>query len=217
MGMMYFPVSELKKKSDVELLHLFYQGHENAIAVLFARHKKKICSHIFNYVRSKEVTEDLYQDIIYKALVKLKKNKYTEKGKFFYWLFQLAKNHLIDYHRMNKNKKNVSYITYQDNEETCIFDVLQYDNIEETDFSKKIAQTETSQKNKNIIKQLINQLPAEQKEVIILRMYYDMSFKEIAAYSKVSINTSLGRMRYALMNLEKMIKEQSLDHQLTCG
>jgi len=217
MGMMYFPVSELKKKSDADLLHLYYEGYENAIAVLLARYKSKICYHIFNYVRSKEITEDLYQDIVCKILVQLKKNKYVESGKFYAWILQIAKNQVIDYYRVNKNKKHVSFVTNEDDEEVNIFDILRNENTDETDALKNIEKSEIKKVNKNIIRQLINELPAEQKEVVILRMYYDMSFKEIAKFSNVSINTSLGRMRYALINLEKKIKERALDKKLLCG
>lgn len=215
--MMFLPASELKKKSDAELLHLFHNGNKNAIAVLFARYKQKICYHIYTYVRSKEITEDMYQDIIYKALMNLQQNKYVEKGKFYSWLLQIAKNYVIDYYRTHKNKKHVSYFTNDDDEEVNIFDVLRLENANDSDVSSQMANNEIKRNNKNIIKELINQLPPEQKEVVLLRMYYDMSFKEIAEYSNVSINTSLGRMRYALINLEKMIKEKSLTNQLLCG
>lgn len=217
MGMMYFPLSELKKKSDAELLHLFYEGHQNAIATLLARYKAKVCYHIYLYVKSKELTEDLYQDIVCKILVHLKNNKYTENGKFYSWMLQIAKNYVIDYYRTHKNKKHISCITNDDDEEISIFDVIRPEKVKETDIAFDIEEKERRKKHKNILKKLINQLPAEQKEVVILRMYYDMSFKEIAQYSNVSINTSLGRMRYALINLEKMIKEQSLERELVCG
>lgn len=215
--MMSISVSELKKKTDAELLHLFYNGNQNAIAVLFSRYKTKICFHIYNYVKSKETTEDMYQDIIYKALINLRQNKYADRGKFYPWLLQIAKNYVIDYYRTHKNKKHISCITNDDDEEVNIFDILRHESTKETDTSVNIINKEIKKKHKNIIKQLINQLPAEQKEVVMLRMYYDMSFKEIAEYSKVSINTSLGRMRYALINLEKMIKEKSLTKELLCG
>ncbi len=214
--MMYIAVSELKKKSEAELLSLFYEGHQNAVAILFARYKSKICYHIFNYVKSKEVTEDLYQNIIYKILIYLRENKYADRGKFCSWMLQIAKNQVIDYYRTNKNRKYISYVTNEDDEEVNIFDILRHEHIKETDIAKDIEQQEVNKTNKNIIKTLIEKLPAEQKEVVILRMYYDMSFKEIAKFSNVSINTSLGRMRYALLNLEKMIKEQSLKEQLLC-
>lgn len=214
--MMFHSISSLKNKSDKELLQLFYQGNQNAISTLFARYKSKICYHIYKYVKSKELTEDLYQDIIYKILIHLRKNQYTECGKFYSWMLQIAKNQIIDYHRTHKNKKHISYITNDDDEEINIFDILRTEDTNETDVSKHIADLEFNRENKNIIKKLIEKLPKEQKEVVILRMYYDMSFKEIAQYSNVSINTSLGRMRYALINLEKMIKESSLSHQLLC-
>ena len=215
--MMYFHVSELKKKSDAELLHLFYKGYQNAITILLARYKKQICYHIYSYVKSKEITEDIYQDIICKVLLHLKNKAYNEQGKFFPWLMKIAKNQIIDYYRIHKNKKHIACITNNDNEETCIFDILETEHLETTNVSANIENSESIQKNKKIIKQLINKLPTEQKEVLILRMYYDMSFKEIADFSKVSINTSLGRMRYALMNLKKMIEKQSLQNELLCG
>lgn len=214
--MMFISSSELKKKSDAELLHLFYNGNQNAIAILFNRYKAKICFHIFNYVKSKETAEDLYQDIVCKALITLRNNNYADKGKFYPWFLQIAKNHVIDYYRTNKNKKHISCVVNDDDEEINIFDVLKHDSIEETDISASLIKNETKKYSKNIIKELINQLPSEQKEVLILRMYYDLSFKEIARYSNVSINTSLGRMRYALINLEKMIRERSLKQHLVC-
>lgn len=213
---MFVSSSELKKKSDAELLRLFNDGNQNAIAVLFARYKSKICYHIYPYVKSKETTEDMYQDIVCKALVNLRQNKYIDKGKFYSWFLQIAKNHVIDYYRTNKNKKHISCVVNDDDEEINVFDVLKHDSIEETDISASLIKNETKKHSKNIIKELINQLPSEQKEVLILRMYYDLSFKEIARYSNVSINTSLGRMRYALINLEKMIRERSLKQQLLC-
>lgn len=215
--MMFIPISELRKKSDAELLHLFYDGNQNAIAVLFSRYKSKICYRIYPYVKSKEITEDIYQEVIYKALISLRQNKYIDKGKFYLWLLQIAKNYVIDYHRANKNKKYISYIINDDEEEINIFDILRHDSVEDTDISASLIKKEIKSNSKNIIKKLINQLPSEQREVLILRMYYDWSFKEIARYSNVSINTSLGRMRYALNNLEKMIREKSLKRQLLCG
>ncbi|MCX7729095.1 MAG: RNA polymerase sigma factor [Bacteroidia bacterium] len=215
--MMFIPFSELKKKTDVELLHLFYSGNQNAIAALFLRYKSKICFHIYNYVKSKETTEDIYQDIVCKALISLRQKKYIDKGKFYSWFLQIAKNYVIDYYRTHKNKKYISHITNDDNEEINVFDILRHESIKDTDISTNLMNAEIKQQNKELIKQLINQLPAEQKEVLILRMYYDLSFKEIAQFSNVSINTSLGRMRYALINLEKMIKEKSLNKQLLCG
>lgn len=217
MGMVYFSASELKKKSDSELLQLFYKGHSNAVATLFAKYKRKIFYHILNYVRSKEVAKDLYQDIVCKALLQLQSKKYKDNGKFYMWLLQIAKNQVIDYYRCNKNKKHISCITNEDDEEINIFDILRTEVGNNNDLAKDLEQTEAKKKQKDIIKKLIQQLPAEQKEVVILRMYYDMSFKEIAEYSKVSINTSLGRMRYALINLEKMIKEQNLEKELLCS
>lgn len=214
---MYSSNKEWKYKSDNDLLSLFYSGESNALSILFSRYKNKICFHIYSYVKSKELTEDIYQDIIYKILLHLKEKKYTEKGKFYAWMLRVTKNHLIDYYRTHKNKKHVSYIINDDDEDINIFDILRTDHVSETDFSKEMIRHENKIKNKNIIKELINSLPQEQKEVVILRMYYDMSFKEIAQYSNVSINTSLGRMRYALINLEKMIKEKCLFKELLCG
>jgi len=214
---MFIPISELRKKSDVELLHLFHDGNQNAIAVLFSRYKSKICYYIYPYVKSREITEDIYQEVIYKALVNLRRNKYSDKGKFYSWLLQIAKNHVIDYHRTTKNKKYISYVINDDEEEINIFDILRHDSIQDTDISASLIKEEIRKNNKNTIKKLINQLPLEQREVLILRMYYGWSFKEIAQYSNVSINTSLGRMRYALNNLEKMIRKKSLKRQLLCG
>ncbi len=211
--MMSVSFSPLKKLPDCELLNLYYGGNKNAIAVLFSRYKIKVCQLIRSHIKCKDTTEDLYHDIVIKMMKYLNQNRYQEQGKFLSWMLRIAKNQVIDHFRKQKNRKFISSVVNDNDEETNIFDILQFDNYED---SETVEAKENKVRSKQIIKQLIQQLPDEQKEVVILRMYYDMSFKEIAEYSNVSINTSLGRMRYALINLEKMIENKELKAQLCC-
>ena len=184
---------------DQELIDMFMEGDEQSIKVLFSRHKSRVYTYIYLQVKDRELAEDIFQDTFIKVIKSLRKGKYTEKGIFLSWVVRIAHNLIIDFFRREKHLK----ITSTDQAETDLFNSPKYS---ESNIEDRMIQNRIDQE----IRQLINELPDDQKEVILLRHYGDMSFKEIADQTGVSINTALGRMRYALINLRKMIEERNL-------
>lgn len=184
---------------DKELVQLYVGGNEEALAILLERHKRKIFSSIYIVVRDNQLAEDIFQDTFYKVILTLKKGQYHEEGKFLPWVIRISRNLIIDHFRRLKKMPPVPVYVNDEGEEVSVFDTLS--NNEEQ------SNNEELKKFKKNIRNLVNQLPDDQKEVVIMRMYYDMSFKEISEFTNVSINTSLGRMRYALFNLKKIIEE----------
>ncbi len=189
--------------SDNELISIYINGNEDALSVLVKRHKRRIYSYIFLITRNKSLTEDVFQDTFFKVIQTLKKGQYNEEGKFLPWILRIAKNLIIDHFRKVKKMPSIAYVINDEGEETSIFDIIPEQNTSTKD-------TEESRLFKKQIRSIVNELPAEQKEVVIMRTYYDMSFKEISEMTNVSINTSLGRMRYALINLKKMLEEKNV-------
>lgn len=189
--------------SDNELIHFYINGNEEALSVLVKRHKRRIFSYIFLITRNKALTEDVFQDTFFKVIQTLKKGQYNEEGKFLPWILRIAKNLIIDHFRKIKKMPGIAYVINEEGEETSIFDIIPEPNASTKD-------TEEAKLFKKQIRTIVNELPAEQKEVVIMRTYYDMSFKEISEITNVSINTSLGRMRYALINLKKMLEEKNV-------
>jgi RNA polymerase sigma-70 factor (ECF subfamily) len=188
---------------DNRLINLYVKGNEEALAVLIERHKRKVYSCIYLLVKNRTLTEDFFQDTFVKVIQSLKTGNYYEDGKFSAWVLRIARNLVIDYFRKNKKMRMVPNIVNEDGEEVDIFSVLK---IEDEDRS-----SEEKMHIKKTIRSLIEELPYEQKETVIMRAYYDMSFKEISEVTDVSLNTSLGRMRYALINLRKMMEEQEIE------
>ena len=188
---------------DNQLVRLYVKGNEQALEQLVIRHKQRIYNHIYVLVRDQDLANDFFQDTFFKVIQSLKSGNYYEDGKFLSWVLRIAHNLVIDYFRRNKKMPKVPNIVNEDGEEVDIFSILK---IEDNDIS-----LENKIDNKNMLRALIEELPYEQKEVLIMRSYYDMSFKEISEITKVSINTALGRMRYALMNLKKMIQEREIE------
>lgn len=188
---------------DNELIQLYINGNEESLAVLLQRHKRKLFSSILVIVREKALAEDIFQDTFIKAIQTLKRGQYSEEGKFLPWILRIARNLIIDHYRRLKKMPPVP--VYQ-NEEGETVDVFANIAAEDLDFEEQ----QQKKSLKNLVKELVNQLPSDQKEVVMMRMYYDMSFKEIADVTNVSINTSLGRMRYALINLKKMMEEKNV-------
>jgi RNA polymerase sigma factor (sigma-70 family) len=188
--------------SDNELVKLYVGGNEESLSVLVTRHKRRIYSYVYLITRNKELTEDMFQETFFKIIQTLKKGQYNEEGKFLPWVLRIAKNLVIDHYRKIKKMPCISSVTNDEGEKVNIFDIIpqpkQTDLLEIKHF-------------KDTIKGLVNELPSDQKEVVIMRTYYDMSFKEIADITNVSINTSLGRMRYALINLKKMMEERNVE------
>lgn len=191
-------------QEDNELVQLYINGNEEALATLLQRHKRRIFSSIYVIVRDRALAEDLFQDTFFKVIQTLKRNQYSEEGKFLPWVLRIARNLIIDHFRKNKKLPTVPVYVTEDGEEVDVFATIASNddgfknNKEQIQFRKKI-------------RSMVGSLPDEQKEVVIMRMYYDMSFKEIADFCNVSINTSLGRMRYALINLKKMIEESKTE------
>ncbi len=190
--------------TDNELVKLYMNGNEESLSVLVKRHKRRIFSYVYLITRNKALTEDVFQETFFKVIQTLKKQQYNEEGKFLPWVLRIAKNLIIDHFRKTRKMPGISTITNEDGEETSIFDIIP----EEVDHSKD---DEANKRFKEAIRSVINDLPQDQKEVVIMRTYYDMSFKEIAEVTNVSINTSLGRMRYALINLKKRLEEKNVE------
>ncbi len=188
----------IQQCSDSELVHAFILGDEKALETLVYRYKDKIYTSIYMLVKDKYMAEDIFQDAFLKMVRTMREGRYSEQGKFLPWAIRVAHNLCMDHFR--KVKQNVQ-ILLPDGKD--ISDLLGADTQGASD------RIETRQVNQSI-RQLIEELPEEQREVIVLRMYGDLSFKEIADMTNVSINTALGRMRYGLINLRKMIQDRQM-------
>jgi RNA polymerase sigma factor (sigma-70 family) len=184
--------------TDAELLEAYLQGEAAAIESLIYRHKDKLYTSIYLLVKDKYAAEDIFQDTFLKIIRTINDGRYNEQGKFLPWALRVAHNLCMDHFR--KERKQIP-ITTQNGE-----DILAFFNMGD---EKPSSQMETLQTN-NDVRLLIEELPEEQREVVVLRIYGDLSFKEIANITGVSINTALGRMRYALLNLRKSIKEKKI-------
>jgi RNA polymerase sigma-70 factor, ECF subfamily len=189
--------------TDKELVQLYTSGNENSLTSLLERHQSKIFSSIIMLVRDRAIAEDIFQETFYKVIVTLKKGQYSEEGKFLPWVMRIARNLVIDHFRQSRKLPAVPVYTNEDGEEVSAFDTIAA--------AEDGLNTLQQQQVKKNIRELVAQLPEDQREVVIMRMYYDMSFKEISEFTGVSINTSLGRMRYALFNLKKIIGEKQLE------
>ena len=187
--------------SDSCLVSLYIKGNEEALSVLIDRHKSRIFTTIYFIVKDKYIAEDLLQDVFIKTIKTIKCGKYNEQGKFLSWIVRVAHNQAIDHFR--KEKRNPR-ITLQDGSD--VFNCLKFseDFTEPNNLTKKTIQ---------YIKKIIYELPEKQREVLIMRHYMQMSFQEIAESTKVSINTALGRMRYALISLRKKIKIKKIAYE----
>ncbi len=184
--------------ADQELIRLFISGDHNALEVLINRHQSKLFSYILIIVKDKHLAEDIFQDTFIKIINTLRAGSYNEEGKFLPWAMRIAHNLIIDFFRKSKR------MPFRENsDEYDLFETLKvYDETIEDKII--IAQIHED------VKKLIEYLPDEQKEVLKMRHYDEMSFKEIAQQTDVSINTALGRMRYALINLRKLIHENNI-------
>jgi RNA polymerase sigma factor (sigma-70 family) len=184
--------------SDQALIDQYLQGSELAFAELIKRHQQKVYTSIYLFVKDREQAEDLFQDVFIKIVDTLRKGNYNHEGKFSQWAVRIAYNMCVDQFRRNKRRTKVS-----GGDDFDIFDILELPDENRED---QLIRSETHDR----IKQLVDSLPEEQREVVILRHYADMSFKDIAQLTRVSINTALGRMRYALINIRKMMEERSM-------
>ncbi len=186
-------------QSDYELIKQFIQGKQSCIEVLINRYKRKVFTYIMLIVKDQPLAEDIFQETFIKVIKSLRKGKYREEGKFLSWVMRIAHNLTLDYYRKQKHLKTIS----NDNNDLDIFNSIKFS---EENVEDKIIQEQISKD----VRSLIDELPDDQKQVILLRHYGDLSFKEIAEQTDVSINTALGRMRYALINLRKIIAEKKL-------
>jgi len=184
---------KLEQRTDQELVRLYAAGDEAGLEVLIDRYKTKLYTSIYLLVKDEPLAEDIFQDTFIKVINTLRSGRYNEEGKFLPWVMRIAHNLVIDYYR---KERRAPVVVNSDGFD--IFDVLQFsDESVETRMIREQVHSD--------LRRMIQRLPDDQKEVLIMRHYGDMSFKEIAAVTEVSINTALGRMRYALNNLRKMM------------
>ena len=190
------------KISDSLLISQYINGNEQALAKLIEKHQKELFTFIFYKVMDEELANDFFQDTFIKIITKLKENKYTEEDKFILWAKRIASNLIIDHFRIKSRYIKISESSYED-EDFSIFDTIKEteDNIEDLLILQQI--------NKDL-HNIISYLPDNQQEIIKMRFYDELSFKEIAELTNTSINTTLGRMRYALINLRKIITENNI-------
>jgi RNA polymerase sigma-70 factor (ECF subfamily) len=184
--------------SDQELIGRYLAGQESALEKLVRRHKNRVFAYILMVVKDKDLAEDLFQDTFIKVINTIRSGQYKEEGKFIQWVMRIAHNLIIDYFRKSKRIPII-----ENKDEYDIFERvrIRVESVEEILITEQIHQD---------VKKLIDYLPKEQKEVLLMRHYKDMSFKDIAEVTNVSINTALGRMRYALINLRKLVKEKEV-------
>jgi RNA polymerase sigma factor (sigma-70 family) len=183
---------------DQELVDLYIAGQEPCLEILISRHKKRIFSYVMMVVRDRTLAEDVFQDTFVKVIQTLKRGSYNDEGKFLPWVLRIAHNLIIDHFRRLKRMPIVD-----GGEDFDIFEVvsMRQGNVEDRMVKKQMRKD---------VRTAMEKLPQEQREVLIMRHYLDMSFKEIADYTNVSINTALGRMRYALMNMRKHLQNKSI-------
>lgn len=191
--------------SDKDLITAYLEGNSSALDELVNRHQSRVMGFIFSKIKNRQLSEDIFQEAFLKVMKSLKSNRYNEEGKFLPWLMRISHNLVIDHFRKINRKPKMANTKHFDDFD--IFDII--DNGENSKEYDLIKDEQTS-----LLKKLINELPVEQKEVLIMRHYEDMSFKEVAEKSGVSINTALGRMRYALINIRKLMKEQNVSLEI---
>ena len=183
---------------DSLLVHNYVEGDENSLTILINRHQSKIFGFIYSKILDRDISNDIFQDTFIKVIKTLKSKSYNEEGKFLPWVMRIAHNLIIDHYRKNKKMP-----MFRETEEFSIFSIMSDDSLT---IENKIIREQVEID----LRKLIDELPADQKEVLIMRMYQDMSFKEISEITGVSINTALGRMRYALMNMRKVIDKHQI-------
>ena len=186
-------------KTDYELVEEFVSGRQSSIEILIHRHKRKVFNYIMLMVKNEQLAEDIFQDTFIKVIHSLKEGKYKDNGRFISWVVRIAHNLVIDYFRKEKQMNMLS-------NDDCVVDLFNTRKMSDKNIEEVIIQEQI----RNDIRRLIDQLPEDQKQVILLRHFGELSFKEIAGQTGVSINTALGRMRYALINLRKLIEKHDI-------
>ncbi|MGB4292696.1 MAG: sigma-70 family RNA polymerase sigma factor [Bacteroidales bacterium] len=188
-----------KVTSDYELLQRFIEGEQSCFEELIHRHKNKVYAYISLYIRDQALAEDIFQDTFLKVIQSVKAGKYYEDGKFLSWVMRIAHNLIIDHFRRIRQMNTMSNDDYES-------DLFNSKSLAEKNVEEDIVRIQV----RKDVRKLISMLPYDQREVVILRHYTGLSFKEIAEITGVSINTALGRMRYALINMRKMINEKKI-------
>ena len=189
----------LKKLSDNDLLNVYLSGNENAVTVLVNRHRRRVFDYINMMVKDRDLADDIFQETLIKVIRFVNDGRYTENGKFLSWVLRIAHNQVIDYFRAQRQNKAVT-------EAEAGYDVLGSLRFAE----RNVEDAMVSEQIERDVRALVELLPAEQREVVMMRYFAGLSFKDIAEQTDVSINTALGRMRYALINLRRMIKEKNM-------
>ncbi|MBQ1987004.1 MAG: sigma-70 family RNA polymerase sigma factor [Muribaculaceae bacterium] len=192
-------MEELITLSDEKLVVLYTKGVNQAFDVLVERYKERVYTYIYHTVKCEELADDIFQETFVKAIITINQGRYTENGKFLPWIFRIAHNLIIDYYRQEKSENTQSC----DAEEV---DILNRKDLSECTIEDQMVTEQIHQDIKN----LVNALPDSQKEVLLMRYYKNMSFKEIAETTNVSINTALGRMRYAILNMRRIAEENNI-------
>lgn len=196
-------MSTLKTMTDEQLVRLYAKGENVAFDVLLNRYKSNIHSYIYYIVRNRDLTEDIFQETFVKVIMTIKQGRYTENGKFKAWITRIAHNLIIDYFRQERSENTLS----NDEVEVDLFNNMKLcDGTIEDDLVRSQVLSD--------VKKLIAHLPENQREVLEMRYYQDLSFKEIADLTGVSINTALGRMRYAILNMRRMAEENKMELSL---
>jgi RNA polymerase sigma-70 factor (ECF subfamily) len=192
-------MTTLKQMTDEQLVVAYAEGNNVAFDILLNRHKSSVYSYINFIVRNREMAEDVFQETFVKAIMTIKQGRYTENGKFRAWINRIAHNLIIDSYRQDKIEQTIS-------NDDCEVDLLNNAKLSDGTIEDKIVKEQIL----SDVKKLIEYLPENQKEVLMLRYYQDLSFKEIADITGVSINTALGRMRYAILNMRKLAEENKM-------
>lgn len=195
----------MKNLSDEELIVLFAQGTNKAFDELLHRYRKNLYNYIYSIVQNKDLTEDIFQDTFTKVIITIKSGRYNETGKFASFLFRVAHNKVIDVYRQEQsatqiNEADVEYDLFSNKEICDAFD----------EYAPSIEESSCYNQVLKDVRRMIRFLPQNQKEIVIMRFYRDMSFKEIADALNISINTALGRIRYAVLNMRKMAEEHQI-------
>ena len=184
--------------TDATLVRIYVEGDENALETLINRHKQKIYSFIYSKILDRDIAEDVFQDTFIKVINTLKRGSYNEEGKFLPWVLRISHNLVIDHFRKNSRMPK-----FNNTDDFNIFSVL-------GDSALNAEKSIIKDQVENDVRRIIEELPEDQKQVILMRIYSDMSFKEISDKTGVSINTALGRMRYALINMRKLIEKHNI-------
>ncbi|MCC8071005.1 MAG: sigma-70 family RNA polymerase sigma factor [Bacteroidales bacterium] len=192
-------MQSLSTLTDDKLVEAYVQGNNRAFDALLKRHQTRVFNYIYSIVKNRDVADDIFQDTFVKTIMTIKQGRYAEHGKFSSWLMRVAHNLIIDYYRQEKSENLLSTDAGE-------VDILNRHDLSEANIEDQMVTLQITEDVRRIIKAL----PKEQRQVLEMRYYQDMSFKEIAQHTQVSINTALGRMRYALMNIRRIVADNKI-------